>query len=56
MKKTIRIIRPINDDKRDKRLISKLPTNMLIDNRLVNVNELKKDENNSIRNRISKKE
>jgi hypothetical protein len=46
----------MTDDKRDKRLISKLPTNILIDNRLVSVNELKNELNNSIRNNTNKNE
>lgn len=56
MKKTANSKRPKIEDRRDKRLISKLPTKMLIDSRLVNVKELKKLLNSSIKNNIIKKE
>jgi hypothetical protein len=49
------MIKPITDDKRDKRLISSEPTNILIERRLVSVKELKNELNNSIRNNTSKK-
>lgn len=49
------MISPITDDKRDKRLISKLPTKILMDKRLVSVKELKNELNNSIKNNTSKK-
>ena len=56
IKNTTSITTPITDDRSDKRLISSEPTKMLIDKRLVSVNELKKLLNSSIKKSIIKKE
>jgi hypothetical protein len=47
---------PISEESKDSRLINKDPTKILMESRLVRVSELKNDENNSIRNKTSRKE